>query len=314
MRAGFARFLQWVFGLVFGLSGFGAILAALFTGHWDGVFGGLVLLVFGSIVVGALEFQLRQRKKKGMQLRQAIDRISASVFDRPGVMREGYDLTVTGNPWGAFESDQGAAFTTDGEVGGVRVSVATHASTLGRQFGETSHVYSHVCVDMLGLVTPFSLTKEGAAAKLAHATGLAKEARIGDETFDAAWNIETDADLAKDVLDDSIRARLMDLRSKVGWVSQDFGAGSMSLMITNHGLALRWPGEIDPALATFIRDLLLDMRKNILAHVDRKAAHAGAQGGGYRVAGDGPHVRVEDTADDEAPEASDRLSSTSRHG
>src|SRR6185369_10760080 len=133
---------------------------------------------------------------------------------------------------GSFESDEGAAFTADGACGGVKVSVASHASRMGKQFGEMSHVYSYVCVDVLGLERKFHLTKEGAASKLALATGLTKEAEIGDTAFDAAWAVGADGDLARDVLDESVRARLTDLRSKVGLVSQDFGPGTMSVILT----------------------------------------------------------------------------------
>jgi len=68
-------------------------------------------------------------------------------------------------------------------------------------------------------------------------------------------------------------------------VSQDFGPGTMSVILTHHGLALRWPGEIDPPLAAFIRDLLVDMRQKMLAHVDRKARVV-AEDVAYRVAAD----------------------------
>jgi len=135
------------------------------------------------------------------------------------------------------------------------------------------------------LNVPFRLTKEGAGSKIARAAGLANDATIGDEAFDSAWTIDADPGLARAVLDPSIRARLMELRSRVGEVSQDFGPGTMSVILTQHGLALRWPGDINVAFATYIRDLLLAMRERILAHVDREAARGGAQAG-YRVGAD----------------------------
>src|SRR5205814_324333 len=82
----------------------------------------------------------------------------------------------------------------DGEVSGVKVSIASHASVMGRQFGELAHVYSHVVVDVLGLVTPFRLTKEGAGSKIVRAAGLSNEAEVGDETFDSAWNVGAEAE------------------------------------------------------------------------------------------------------------------------
>ena len=89
------------------------------------------------------------------------------------------------------------------------------------------------------------------------------------------------------MLDDSIRERIMQLQSKLQLVSQDYGHGTMSIILTKHGLAIRWPGEIDLPLATFIRDLLLlDMRERLLAHADREAHVRVEAGVGYRVAGD----------------------------
>src|SRR5439155_1086504 len=160
----------------------------------------------------------------------------------------------------------------DGKCGGVRVSVASHASTLGRQFGEFSHIYSYVCVDMLGLATRFNLTKQGAGSLIGRATGMMKDANIGDAGFDGMWNVDADEALAREVLDESIRKRLIDLRGMVGQVSQDFSVGTMSIVLTHHGLALRWPGEMTVELASYIRDLLTDMRTRMLAHEDRKAA------------------------------------------
>ncbi len=54
-------------------------------------------------------------------------------------------MTVTagaaaGAMMNAMDNDLG--YTADGECRGVKVSVASHASTLGPQLGELSHVYS----------------------------------------------------------------------------------------------------------------------------------------------------------------------------
>lgn len=293
------RFMQILIGGMFGL--LSVVLLGVAIAQWSAapLVGSAIFAVVGAIAVSMFQLQLRGMAAKGRRIAATIREIAQRVFDAPAEVRPGYDMTVTGNPFGALESDEGAAFTTDGRVGDVKVSIASHASTMGRQLGEMSHVYSYVCVDVLGLVKKLHLTKEGAATKIARAAGLAEDAEVGDASFDGAWRIDADPDLARDVLDDSVRARLMDLRSKVPLVSQDFGPGTMSVILTQHGLALRWPGEIDVPLATFMRDLLLDMRKNILAHEDRRAARAGAaQGGGYRIAADEPLEEQEAEAEE----------------
>jgi len=143
-------------------------------------------------------------------------------------------------------------------------------------------VYSHVCVDVLGATEPFYLVKQSVGGTVAKMVGAVKDATLGDEAFDKAWIIHADQALARDVLDGSIRARLDDLQSKVSQVSLDFAQGHMHVVLTRHGLAIRWPGPMTPELALFMRDLLVDMRTRILAHLERRA-HAG-MGHGYRVA------------------------------
>jgi hypothetical protein len=220
-----------------------------------------------------------------------IEAVAKELFDTPGAIRPGYDLSVTAGAAvaafaGSFESDVG--FTTDGTYRGARVSIASHASVMGRQMGEFHHTYSHVVVDVLGMTKKFRLAREGVGAKLARATGIAKDAEIGEEAFDKTFTIDVDdAALAKSVLDESIQRRIMDLQSKVGLVSIDSGVGGMSILLTNQGLALRWPGDITPELARFIRDLLLDMRQRLLAYEDKKATRiATGEAALYRVASD----------------------------
>lgn len=268
----FRRIMQVVFGALFGLVGLLGVVTALT--HWDGGAGakGLVLsavpLLLAVVAVGVFELQIRGLKRSGQRIRESVEAIAAKLFDAPAEVRPGYDLSVTAGRMAAaassMETDVG--FTADGTFGGARVSVASHVSTLGRQIGELSHVYSHVVVDAHGLTTTFRLSREGAGSMLARATGLASDAKVGDAEFDATWSVDCDEALARAVLDESIRRRLMDLQGKVGLVSQDFGVGTMSVILTSHGLALRWPGPIDVALATYVRDLLLDMRTRLLAY------------------------------------------------
>jgi len=247
----------------------------------------MIPLLIGSIPVAVLEVQLRLLRKAGGIIRGNIDAISRELFDEPGAVRPGYDLTVTNPTTGALVSslDTDMGFTTDGVCRGARVSIASHTSAAGRQLGEFSHTYSHVVVDVLGLDKPFSIRREGAASKVARAIGIGKDATVGDAAFDATFVVDADEELARAVLDDSIRRRLGDLQAQVHRVSSEMGPGGMSVILTKHGLALRWPGDITPQLARFVRDLLLDMREKMLAHEARVAARVdGAVG--YRVASD----------------------------
>ncbi len=287
------RWMRWVqvgFGTLFGLVSLFLLVVAVirFDPNHAGVLGmPLATLVPGALVVGILELQIRSVRTKDQRVRGSIEQCARQVFDAPGTLRPEYDVSVTASPRvAAFtESFDGrGGFTTDGVYKGVRVSVASHASIAGRQMGEFSHIYSYVCVDVLGATEPFFLTRQGAFGSVATAIGLVKDVQIGDSAFDGAWIIHADQALARDVLDESIRARLNELESKVSLVSINMAQGAMSVVLTRHGLAIRWPGEMSPELAMFMRDLLIDMRARILTHLDRKAT-AGV-GTGYRVSAD----------------------------
>lgn len=282
------RYVQVAFGSLFGLVTLFLLVVAII--RFDPAHPGRLALPFlfglpGAFVVGMLELQYRSFRNKNRHVREAIERCAARVFDAPGTVRPEYDMTVTNTPGAAAMAgfvDGRGGYTAQGEHRGVRVSVGSHASVAGRQLGEFNHVYSHVCVDVLGSNEPFFMTKQGVFGSVAKAVGVVKDVPIGDAAFDAAWIIHADQALARDVLDASIRARLTDLASKVSLVSNNFAQGVMSVLLTRHGLAIRWPGEMSPELAIFMRDLLVDMRTRLLAHLDRRA-HAG-MGQGYRVA------------------------------
>ena len=287
------RILQLVFVAIWALSTLA--LLPLVVRRWD-VAGPQVLIlpimlfVLMALPAGMIEMQFRSLKRKGARVREAIDAIAPRVFDQPAPVQPGYDLSVT-MPAGmaslvtAF--DAGDGFTTSGVFRGVSVSVASHVSRVGRQLGELNHVYSHVVVDVLGATPTFALTRQGAGSFVGKMAGVTRDVKIGDEAFDARWMINSDEPLARAVLDDSIRARLTEMRSKVTLVSQDWGPGGMSVILTRHGLAIRWPGEMSPELAVYVRDLLIDMRTRMLAHLDRVARETQGAGAQYRVFADG---------------------------
>lgn len=282
------RYVQIAFGAIFGLLTLFLFVVALVrfdADHAGRLFIPLVSGLPGLLVVLMLEAQIRSYRKKDAAVRASIEQCAARVFDAPAPVRPEYDMSVTTTAGmaalaAAWDGSRGS--TTVGEYKGVRVQVASHASVAGRQMGEFSHVYSHVCVDVLGAAEPFYLVKQSMGGTVAKMAGVVKDVTIGDEAFDKAWIIHADQALARDVLDPSIRARLDDLQSKVSQVSIDMAQGHMHVVLTRHGLAIRWPGEMTPELAIFMRDLLIDMRTRILAHLEKRA-HAG-MGQGYRVA------------------------------
>lgn len=281
------RFLRYAFTGMFGLMAVALLGVGVAQGQLQGALAALPMFVVAALGWFGFGLQLKRIEQQGALVREAIEQVAQRLFDAPAEVRPGYDMTVTSGATGealnAIESDAG--FTTEGTFGAARVGVASHASTLGRQVGELTHTYSYVVVDVNGLDVPFRLSKRGVVDLIARLTK--EDATVGDAAFDDAWSIEADGELARAVLDDSVRERLGALRAKVSSVSVDVGPGTMSVILTRHGLAIRWPGPIDVELATFMRDLLLDMRRNMITHVDRQAMRAATAGGPhYRVAAD----------------------------
>lgn len=286
------RFLRYAFTGFFGVLALAMFAIGVAHGQIQTIFPALPMVVVAALGWFGFGLQLKRIEQQGDLVRASIEEIATKLFDAPATVHPGYDMTVTSGATGealnALDSDAG--YTAEGIFGGARVGVASHASTLGRQVGELTHTYSYVVVDVNGLTVPFKLAKEGVVdSVLKLATG---DVEVGDPEFDEEWTIEADAELARAVLDDSVRERLTALRARVPSVSVDVGPGTMSVILTRHGLAIRWPGPIDVELATFMRDLLVDMRRAMIAHVDRQALRAAATAGG-------PHYRV--AADPDAP-------------
>jgi hypothetical protein len=283
-----SRFMQIMLCSLFGLMGVFFTIGGLARGIPGlSVMGGFWLFL---ALVAALVFQwqISSARNAGARVRTNVEAIAAQLFDRPAQVAQGYDMTVTaGAGMGALlnvvdSSAQG--FTTEGDYRGVRVAAASHVSIAGRQMMEMNHVYSYVLVDTQGAEVPFKLVNQSTLGRMMGVTS--RDAQVGDAAFDQTFTVDTDDECARAVYDADVRARLMALKAQVANVSQDWGVGGMSILLTRKGLALRWPGDIDPALARYIRDLLLEMRTRLLAHLDRKARAGNAAAEGYRVASD----------------------------
>lgn len=295
------RILQIFFGCLFGLVSatfmMGAIGRVMHGAPATALLVALFPLLIGLIPIGAIELQIRSLNKTGKAVRAAMEAVAKAVFDAPAELRRGYDLSAVGITMpmpDLLQANDENAWTADGTCGDVRVSAASHTSVAGRQIGELHHVYSHVVVDVLGLVKPFKIQKQGLITRL----GLVSDTEVGDAAFDAMFRIEGDSELMKAVLDDGIKKRIAELQAQVGSVSQDGPFGGMFITLSKQGLALRWPGELNAAFATYVRDLLLEMREKILAYENRAAAkvRVGEQTG-YRIA-----ATPEEPAEEEAVE------------
>lgn len=278
-----------VYAVAFALLSVTIAVGCMLTSESEATLAALALAVVGLVVRARLATLVKTAREAARRARQAVASSAKAAFDAPAEVRLGYDheATNTGPLMMRMKTDDPeTAFTAVGRVGDINVAIGSHVSILGRQEDEPHHTYSQVVVDVLGLDKPFRLTHEFVTARLGKHLGTLQDLELGDAEFDAAFIVESDEELCRAVLDESIRKRLLSLQADARKVSVQMGVGNLSVVLSKRGLALHWPGEIGPERAVEIRDLLVDMRANMLAHqnraVMRLAAEAGA--GGYRIA------------------------------
>lgn len=239
----------------------------------------------------------RQVAARALSVKEEVEALAKTLFDVPAAVETDYDPSVAAPANAQPKADSPTGCTTSGTCDGVKVSTGSRAYLLADQPGMVFRAESYVCVDLQGLDVWFYLVEQGAKSAGPY------ETTIGDARFDEAWAIFAQPHVARAVLDESIRERLGELRARARQLGVNENLEKLSVFASPRGLALRWPDTLDEEHATFIRDLLLDMRKNILHHADALAAQTGAAanaGGGYRVAAHPEEAAAEDVADDDA--------------
>jgi hypothetical protein len=227
---------------------------------------GAVLIVMGGFTIAILLIQARSLRQAQERVHRTIVDVAARAFDAPPRVVDGYDGAWLIGPLGGMSTlYDGKNFTmAEGTARGARLIVASHPSVAGRQMFEQCHVYSYVAVDAPGVSTPFRLSEQAAGTKFIASVVGSRDVEIGDPAFDQTFLIDSDAAFAARVLDPGLRARLIALRAQVRLVSQDFGAGRMTLALNGGSLVLRWPGELSVDFTIGLRDLLLDLRARFL--------------------------------------------------
>ncbi len=104
---------------------------------------------------------------------------------------------------------------------------------------------------------PFRLMTKGTVSSFARIGMSRHPTPSGDAVFDAKWVVDADPALCAAVLDDGLRARLMDLGGSVS------GLHVASVEATPIGVVVRWPGELSGGLAATLRDLALEVRDRL---------------------------------------------------
>lgn len=296
-----------VYAVAFALMAVAVAVGCMVLSEPEAALAALAPAVVGLVVWARLTTLVKTAREAARVAREGVAASAKATFDAPADVRSGYDheATNTGPLMMRMKTDDPeTAFTAVGRFGDINVAIGSHVSILGRQNDESHHTYSQVIVDVLGLDKPFRLTHEFVTARLGKHLGTLQDIDLGDAEFDAAFLLASDDEFCRAVLDESIRKRLLSLQADAKKVSVQMGVGNLSVLLSKRGLALHWPGEMTPERAVEIRDLLVDMRANMLAHQNRAAMRLAAEAGagGYRIAAE----EARETAADEDGEAEAR--------
>jgi hypothetical protein len=118
---------------------------------------------------------------------------------------------------------------------------------------------SYVCVLDQQPRGPFRVMTKGTMSSLARKFMPTNPVVLGDPTFDARWTVDGDARVARTVLDGEVRASLLALQAQLSWLQV------VSIEATRFGLVVRWPGELSPDGAAYLRDLAFNVHDRLAA-------------------------------------------------
>lgn len=246
----------------------------------------LLVLVPLIIVVCAISlgvpFAIFESRKKylrrlGPSALPALQRMTASLLEGPTTTSAGHgSAAVVG--------------TLGGEALEVRATFSPSASPLYVRSGFKSGIGAElsVTVGLRGATPRFSCTAKGAARAIADA--MDSSGPPGAKELAKAWEIDVDDDLARDVVDDELRADLM----AFVLVARDV----RSIAIGPRGLTITWLGDggvgaraAESAESERIRAasaLAVKLQRRILESIERRAQ---------------PHLRIGAYRDGGAPDA-----------
>jgi hypothetical protein len=118
---------------------------------------------------------------------------------------------------------------------------------------------SYVCVHDRALRGPFRVMTRGAATSFSRIGMEKSPVATGDTAFDDKWVVDANDALCRAVLDPPLRAQLLRLQQQLSWMQV------ASVEATRFGLVLRWPGELSPEGAAYLRDLALAVHGRLAA-------------------------------------------------
>jgi hypothetical protein len=221
---------------------------------------GAWLFAFGFAGVAAIAFELRfwGHRRKVAKVRAALAEIGRRDLEQASPVeqrseQEILEALAPNHPMIAFAMRYATRYVVDGKWKGRSVQIGTHVVP-GRDWDFS---ISYVCVTDRSMTGSFRVTTRGTLTTLNRLGSNVEPFPTGDADFDAKWVADGNADTCRAVLDPGMRRRLLELQKQLGWLQ------ACAIEVTRFGLVLRWPGELSPEGAAYLRDLALDVYDRI---------------------------------------------------
>lgn len=247
------RFLEIVIPATFALIG----VAAFFAPR-PSVGAGIGFLAFAAFAVLMFELRFWGHRRSVRRVRAELEQVGARDFDAPAevVQRPSGEMVeeLASNPrFARMMARRSTRLAVSGKWRGREIEIGT-AIVAGRDFDQ---MISYALAVDGGVPGPFRVMSKGAITSIARLGMDTAPVTTGDATFDADWVVDADPSLATRVLDDTLRATLIDLRSRLSFMQV------ASIEATRHGVIVRWPGELTPESGGYLRDLATEVRSRL---------------------------------------------------
>jgi hypothetical protein len=232
------------------------VLAAASPRHPLGLAAGL--WIFAAFAVLMFELRFWGHRRKVARVWRGLEEVGRRDLEGGGpvVVRDGDDFVeelASNRALAGLMASRSHRLCIAGGWRGRRLEIGT-AVVAGRDFDQ---LVSYVCVLDQSIRGNFRMMTRGALASFARLGTHRQPVQTGDAAFDGAWVVDSEEPLARAVLDPPMRAKLVGLQGQLGWMQ------IASVEATRFGLLVRWPGELSPDGAAYLRDLAVDVHQRL---------------------------------------------------
>jgi hypothetical protein len=222
-----------------------------------------VFLGIAGIAVLLFEWRLRAHRRVLARVRAALERIGQRELDGAAVQLRDPDDAAAELAGGGVLGALIASRTTRMFVAGTRDGRGLEIGTAIMAARDGDQTVSYVRVVERDLPGRFRLMTRGLLASMAKRGSDLPAVTTGDAGFDERWLLVAGDDRWRAVLDAGLRARLVELAGRVGWMQ------AARLEATAAGVVAAWPGELSADWLVTLRDLAITVH-------DRLARRAGS--------------------------------------